>query len=281
MNFRTDLAIEIKEAVPGERDGVVCEQLSIGEVDIIRMTVENERGERTLNRPRGKYITIEASPFRSHYEINEDCRIATSNELKSMLPKSGTVLVCGIGNTDITPDSYGPRAGALVLSTRHIGDELAMLGKLRAVAVICPGVLGQTGMETIEIIKGVADKIKPSAVIVIDALAARSLDRLGRTIQLSDTGLTPGSGVGNARQEISKRTLGIPVISVGVPTVVDACTMVSDFGGNCEHHNARNMVVTPKEIDLIISHAARLTAHAINCALQTDISSEDLLTLIS
>lgn len=281
MNFRTDLAIEIKEAVPGERDGVICEQLSIGQVDITRMTVENEHGERVLHRPRGRYITIEAPPFVSHYEINEDCRIAVENELNSMLPQSGTVLVCGIGNTDITPDSYGPRVGSQVLSTRHIGDELSMLGKLRSVAVICPGVLGQTGMETGEIIKGVADKIKPSAIIVIDALAARSLDRLGRTVQLSDTGLIPGSGVGNAREEISQRTLNIPVISVGVPTVVDACTMVSDFGGNCECDNAKNMVVTPKEIDLIISHAARLTAHAINCALQSDISAEDLLMLIS
>lgn len=280
MDFRTDLAIEIKEAVPGEKDGVLCEQLSIGSVSVTRMTVVNEQGEKTLRRPKGRYITVEAPPFVSDYEINDDCRVAVSTELRSMLPENGAVLVCGVGNTEITPDSYGPRAGAEVLSTRHIGGELEPLGKLRSVAVICPGVLGQTGMETGEIIKGVADKINPSAVIVIDALAARSLDRLGRTVQLSDTGLIPGSGVGNAREELSEKTLGIPVISLGVPTVVDACTMVSDFGGSCKNSKAENMMVTPKEIDLIISHAARLTAHSINCALQTDISPEDLLMLI-
>lgn len=280
MNFRTDLAIEIKEATPGEKDGVLCEQIDIGSVKITRMTVVNENGERTLRRPRGRYVTVEAPPFVSDYEINEDCRIAVQNELRTMLPEKGAVLVCGVGNTEITPDSFGPRAGASVLSTRHIGQELSALGKLRPVAVICPGVLGQTGMETGEIVRGVADKIKPAAVIVIDALAARSLDRLGRTVQLSDTGLIPGSGVGNSREELSRRTLGIPVISVGVPTVVDACTMVSDFGGSCENSSARNMMVTPKEIDLIIAHAAKLTAHSINCALQSDLSAEDLLMLI-
>ena len=280
MDFRTDLAIELKEAIPGESDGVLCEQLQIGNVEITRMIVDSQKGEQTLGRPQGRYVTIEAPPFVTDYEINDDCRIAVQNELQKMLGNcDGTVLVCGIGNVDITPDAFGPKVCAGVLSTRHIGDELSSLGKLRSVAVICPGVLGQTGIETGEIIRSVVDKIKPSAVIVVDALAARSIKRLGNTVQLSDTGLIPGGGIGNKREEISRHTLNVPVISVGVPTVVDACTLVRDFGGDCGVSNMENMVVTPKEIDLLIDHAAKLTAHSINCALQTDLSAEDLLML--
>ncbi len=280
MAIRTDLAIELREAKDGADDGILCETLDIGEVKITRMKVDSKRGEQSLGRPMGRYITVEAPPFVGEYEINENCRIAVQNELQRLLPENGTVLVCGIGNTQITPDSFGPRVGSGVLSTRHLGDELSALGQLRKVAVISPGVLGQTGMETGEVIRGVADKINPSAVIVVDALAARSLDRLGRTVQISDTGLIPGSGVDNARNEISERTIGVPTIAVGVPTVVDACTMVSDFGGECDSQRAKSMVVTPREIDLLIAHAAKMTAHAINCALQSQISADDLLALM-
>ena len=151
---------------------------------------------------------------------------------------------------------------------------------MRSVTAISPGVLGQTGIETGEIIKAVIDKTKPDFVIAIDALASRKLSRLGKTIQIADTGIIPGGGVSNSRNELSKKTLGVPVISIGVPTVVDANTLVNDIAENeIEYRGASAMIVTPKEIDLLIERSSRLISHSINCALQPDIDEDSLLML--
>ena len=196
------------------------------------------------------------------------------------------MLVAGIGNKDITPDALGPRCAEGIFSTRHITSELAEeigLDFLNPVCSLATGVLGQTGIETGEIIKSVADAIKPKAVIVIDALAAAGLERLGRTVQITDTGITPGSGVGNKRAEISKNTLGVPVIAIGVPTVVDAVTLARAMTGNktaTESSEAQNMMVTPREIDVMIERAAKLISLCVNCALQPETDPELLLSVV-
>ena len=164
---------------------------------------------------------------------NQEERIQTAaKEIRSLLPEKGLVLVAGLGNSDITPDDLGPRTANMILATRHISEELAravgLIG-LRPVAVLAPGVLGQTGIETGELLYSIVQRLSPAALIVVDALASRRLDRLGCTLQISDTGISPGSGVGNARPHISRETMGVPVISMGVPTVVDAATLAADL----------------------------------------------------
>ena len=186
----------------------------------------------------------------------------------------------------ITPDALGPKCASMIFATRHITGELLRstgLSGLRCVTSVATGVAGETGAEAGEIIKGVVQTVAPDVVITIDALAARNVERLGRTIQMCDTGIIPGSGVGNSRQEISKKTIGVPVISIGVPTVVDAATLIMDCTGNenSVSEKAGTMMVTPREIDLMIERAAKLTSLAVNRALQPDISAEDLLILTS
>ena len=197
--------------------------------------------------------------------------------------------MAGLGNTKITPDALGPKCASMIFATRHITGELLKstgLSDLRCVSAFSTGVLGETGAESVEMIKGVVQMIKPDFVITVDALAARNVERLGTTVQMCNTGIVPGSGVGNARQEISEKTVGVPVISIGVPTVVDAATLVLDCGG-CRgdeeelYEQTGNMMVTPREIDLMIERASKLTALAVNCALQPGISPEDMLILTS
>ena len=240
-----------------------------------------------MGKPVGEYITVELDEFSYDTELLDDRMKSISTQISSLLPKGdGTVLVAGIGNKDITPDALGPRCAEGIFSTRHITSELAEeigLDFLNPVCSLATGVLGQTGIETGEIIKSVADAIKPKAVIVIDALAAAGLERLGRTVQITDTGITPGSGVGNKRAEISKNTLGVPVIAIGVPTVVDAVTLAKDMTGNktaTESAEAQNMMVTPREIDVMIERAAKLISLCVNCALQPETDPELLLSVV-
>ncbi len=281
MNFRTDLAIEAQEVCP-QSDGI---EYSVKEKDGIKTTtiqVLNTRGEKAIGKPKGRYITIETENFDSGDLVDTALAKAVSHEIAGLLP-SGNALVCGIGNIYITPDALGPKCVSGVLATRHIGEELAKtigFENLRSVSAISPGVLGQTGIEITEILMGLTHKIKPDFIIAIDALASRSLARLGKTIQISSTGIVPGSGVHASRQEISEHTLGVPVISIGVPTVVDANTLANDIAQtDISYPNASEMMVTPKEIDILITRAARLISHSINCALQPDIDSDVLLML--
>ena len=292
MNFRTDLALERREYFGGrEPDGVISRTEKIGDVTISRIEITNEKGEKSLGKPRGMYVTAEVPPFTNNAPLDNENTETVARELSALLPNEGSVMVIGLGNTRITPDALGPKCLSMIFATRHIGGELAKsigLDGLRSVSAIAPGVLGNTGVETGEIITGLVSRLKPAAVIAVDALAARRASRLGSTVQMCNTGIVPGSGVGNSRKAINSETVGVPVISVGVPTVVDAATLASDIsGGTVEDdeirarigEQAQQMMVTPREIDLVIERAAKLLALAINRALQPQISAEDLMML--
>lgn len=294
MNFRTDLALERRELL-GKEDisGVESRESDRGNAHVTEIRITDDEGAEKLGKPKGRYITVEVPPFSDEAEMLDERLDALKEAIASLIPSEGLVLVAGLGNDEITPDSFGPKTSRKLLATRHITGEVAHavgLGDLRPVAGITPGVLGQTGIETGEIIKGVAQSVKPAAVVVVDALASRSLSRLGRTVQLSDTGICPGSGVGNRRAKIDSSVIGVPVISIGVPTVVDAATLAldvlegsgSDMAAAEKNMDpaAREMMVTPREIDLVAERAAKLTALALNCALQPEISAEDMLALM-
>ncbi|MBQ7957940.1 MAG: GPR endopeptidase [Clostridia bacterium] len=291
MNFRTDLAIERQEILSENGcGGVSVHKWKDGKVYLSRIDVETDKASEELKKPKGRYITAHLPPFSSDSELF-DGRIETlSKEIENLLPKDGAVLVVGLGNENITPDALGPCTISHILATRHIPDELSTdlgLGKLRPVAAISPGVLGQTGIETGEIVQGIADRIKPSAVITVDALASRRLSRLGTTVQICNTGISPGSGVGNKRQRLDEKTLGVKVISIGVPTVVDGATLAYDLADKEKTKSisflpeSENMMVTPKEIDLLIEHASKLVGMAINCALQKTLTPKEILSLVS
>ena len=231
----------------------------------------------------GEYITIEMPPLSDALDENNRFLQVVSDEIKPFLPENGEVLVAGLGNAAITPDALGEKVIAQILATRHVKKELERItgiSELRSVAAVSTDVLGNTGMETAEILKGLTQQLRPKAVIVIDAMAARSLERLGKTVQISTAGIAPGAGVGNRRPQIDQALLGVPVISVGVPTVVDAATVAVDLLG--EEHvtdeekeklremvspNGAAMFVTPREIDLLIQRGARMIGMAINAAL--------------
>ena len=282
MEPRTDLALEKREILgKNEPEGVESSEFTEGEVSFTKIRILNKRGSEALGKPVGTYITAEIPQLTNDEETIE----SIAKQLRSLLPAEGTVLVAGLGNTDITPDAIGPKSVSMVLATRHIDKSLSEeigLGELRSVAGFVPGVLGRTGLEAAESVKGIAKSVSPSAVIVVDALAARRLSRLGTTVQLSDTGIIPGSGVGNARKEITEHSVGVPVISVGIPTVVDVETLVNDLTGSKSDISKenRNMIITPREIDIVIERASELIGMAINKALQPNISVDEMMMLV-
>lgn len=286
-DFRTDLALERHEILKDRAvSGVRSEIYETDSLKITKIKITDKKGAEALGKPEGTYITAEIPPLTKYCADEERIVNVLGRELRSLLPESGTVLAAGLGNESITPDALGAKACRMILATRHLSGEFsksAGLGFLRPSAVFSTGVLGQTGVETAEIIKGLTELLKPCAVIVIDALAARRLSRLGSTVQMSDSGIVPGSGVGNARSAITRETLGVPVISVGIPTVVDALTLANDISQSeiDENHESRNMIITPREIDLVIARAARILGLAVNRALQPHISVEEMLALVS
>lgn len=286
MDLRTDLALEKRELLGREEpEGVESEESDQGGVKFTKIRVINEKGSEALGKPIGTYITAEIPELMKNPVTDEDMIEAVAAQLRSLLPKDGSILAVGLGNTRITPDAVGPKSISMVLATRHIGKELSDeigLGELRSVAGFVPGVLGRTGLEAAESVKGLVGAVSPSAIIVVDALAARKLSRLGTTIQISDIGIIPGSGVGNARKEITERSVGVPVISVGIPTVVDVGTLVADLtGSNSEiPSESRDMIITPREIDIVIERASELIGMSINKALQPDISVEEMMMLV-
>lgn len=286
MDLRTDLALEKRELLGREEpEGVESEESDQGGVKFTKIRVINEKGSEALGKPIGTYITAEIPELMKNPVTDEDMIEAVAAQLRSLLPKDGSILAVGLGNTRITPDAVGPKSVSMVLATRHIGKELSDeigLGELRSVAGFVPGVLGRTGLEAVESVKGLVGAVSPSAIIVVDALAARKLSRLGTTIQISDIGIIPGSGVGNARKEITERSVGVPVISVGIPTVVDVGTLVADLtGSNSEiPSESRDMIITPREIDIVIERASELIGMSINKALQPDISVDEMMMLV-
>ena len=296
--IRTDLAIEAEplfntktassEPIPGLR----CTEETRRGFAVSTVEVLDGRGEAAIGKPRGRYITVELGALlrREENSFAEACALL-AEELRSLLrfPVFSSILVAGLGNRDITPDAVGPIAVDNLMVTRHLREALPQhFGSFRSVSGLCSGVLGTTGIESGEIISAVCKAVKPSAVIAVDALASRSTDRLCRTVQLSDTGIVPGSGVGNARLALNEKTLGVPVIAVGVPTVVDAATLAYDlikesgFDIGTETLNSEtNMIVTPRDIDKNVRDISKLIGYGINMALHEDISLEDIDMFLS
>ena len=281
---RTDLAVETAEELSSSRDifspgtGVTrTESLHCG-CPVTRIRVATDAGASLLGRPPGAYVTVDLRPLLSRQEpLLPRAAACLSRELRALLPPGeGTALVVGLGNSAMTPDAVGTAALEHLLVTRHLLQAMPrQFAGLRPVASLRPGVLSATGVETLELIRGAAAHIRPAVVIVIDALAARSRHRLCATVQLSDTGLTPGSGVGNHRKAVNARTLRLPVVAVGVPTVIDGAALCGD-----EDAAPSGLFVTPQDIDRRIRDMGTLLGTAITLALQPTLTAADVTALL-
>ena len=282
---RTDLAVETAEELSSSRDifspgtGVTrTESLHCG-CPVTRIRVATDAGAALLGRPPGAYVTVDLRPLLSRQEpLLPRAAACLSRELRALLPPGeGTALVVGLGNSAMTPDAVGTAALEHLLVTRHLLQAMPrQFAGLRPVASLRPGVLSATGVETLELIRGAAAHIRPAVVILIDALAARSRHRLCATVQLSDTGLTPGSGVGNHRKAVNARTLRLPVVAVGVPTVIDGAALCGD-----EDAAPSGLFVTPQDIDRRIRDMGALLGTAITLALQPTLTAADVTALLS
>lgn len=281
FRVRTDLALEARECFEEDTElhGVEIEESYDEERDIrvTRVRITTENGAKAMGKPMGTYLTLEAPRLS---EPDEDYHREVSVKLAEYLRKllhteeERSILVVGLGNREVTPDALGPEAVGNLLITRHVIREYGRAAfeaeQVHRVSGLVPGVMAQTGMETLEIVRGVAQETKPDVIVVIDALAARSTRRLNRTIQLSDAGIQPGSGVGNHRNSLSRETLGVPVVAIGVPTVVDAATIVYDATGDREKiaPNLHGMFVTPKDIDETVKSLSFTISEALNLAME-------------
>ncbi|MCD8215998.1 MAG: GPR endopeptidase [Clostridiales bacterium] len=313
----TDLALEIAEGLSADRQEgieVINEEYNDDKITVTTVKIKDKKGEAETGKPMGTYITLE-SPYIKENEIekHEEIIKILSEKLGELtdLKETSVILVVGLGNWNVTPDALGPKVITKILVTRHISSEIPedIDENVRSVAAVAPGVMGITGIETGEIIMGITEKIEPDLIIAIDALAARRASRINSTIQIADTGVCPGSGVGNRRMELSKKTLGIPVIAIGVPTVVDAATLVNDtldsildelieqtskgtalyqllanMTGEDKYElisqilnpYEENLFVTPKEVDAVIDRLTNIISNTINIALHPGISKSDI-----
>lgn len=283
FQVRTDLALETKEKF--EEDNVELKGVQIHEekrgenIKITEVIIETENGAKSMGKPRGSYITIEAPEMADgddgyHREISEEL----AKVLRGMIPVNReelSVLVVGLGNREVTPDALGPRVADNMMITRHVIREFGKyaLGAEHSnlISSIVPGVMAQTGMESLEIIRGVIRETEPDCIVAVDALAARSVKRLNRTIQITNTGINPGSGVGNHRHGLNRESVGIPVIAIGVPTVVDAATIVNDaISGYYEEADCtlNSFFVTPKDIDESIKRLSFTISEGLNLAFE-------------
>ncbi|RKD30856.1 GPR endopeptidase [Thermohalobacter berrensis] len=318
IQIRTDLAIEArelyKERVKQEIPGVEVKREEEEDYTVTRVKIANKTGESKMGKPVGNYITIESQGLRkADQDLKDKISTVLAKELKQLLnlDKSTKTLVVGLGNWHVTPDALGPKVVEKVFVTRHFfkaykKDEDETMAN---VSVISPGVMGLTGIETSEIIKGIVEKTNPNLVIAIDALASRKTERVSTTIQISDVGINPGSGVGNKRKALNKQYLGVPVVAIGVPTVVDAATMVNDtmdlilsemkkqsekgsrfysllegMDDEDKHSLIRevltpymgNLMVTPKEVDDLIDDLSVVIANGLNISLHPGIDLKDV-----
>lgn len=307
--FYTDLALEAREMMAEEVrssiEGIVCDVWRADGVKVTRVQVTSDEAAKAIGKKKGRYITLEASGMRQK-DVALECVLMRmlEKEVITMLPKEGDVLVVGLGNRSSTPDALGPRTVEEIFVTRHMRNvvEKEKIERLRSVCAIAPGVLGVTGIETAEILRGVVEHVRPSVIVAIDSLASSSSERIATTIQLSDTGIHPGSGVGNRQIGIDEESMGVPVIAIGVPTVIYASTIALDMlhglerGGQIACRFARGervtegrrrtivkesmprelsrLMVTPRDIDRLIADMAHVIAMALNRSLQTDVQSE-------
>lgn len=274
MSLRTDLAVEtaaMNTAFSDKLPEGITRIRRGSAFSITEINVENDECGSRIGKRKGRYITLEAPRLSHISDRYRDMVYELCTEIRSFVKDRKKILVAGLGNDDITPDALGPCTASGVMATRHLREQEPddeFLQGMRDVSVLLTGVMGTTGIETAEIIRAVLEKTNPELIIVIDALACSSPERLGTTVQISNTGISPGSGVENKRTEISERTLGIPVIAVGVPTIIDIHTVIESVTGVQTDENLPNMMVTPKNIDILIRHASRLIATGINMALQ-------------
>jgi spore protease len=310
QQYHTDLAVEARDLVRGatgqEVHGVIEEKQTFAYGTITIIKIIEEEAEKVMGKPRGTYITIEAPELKfKSPEVQVSVAEALSGQLRNLLQLTGqeTALIIGLGNWQATPDALGPSVVKYTLITRHLFKHMPeAVENYLSVCAIAPGVLGITGIETAEIIRGVVEKVQPNVIIAIDALAAANIGRLGTTIQISDTGITPGSGVNNKRAEINFHTMGVPVIAIGVPTVVNASvigravleTYANKFARGKQHPVYIQetisdvlepfqgaLVVTPREIDDLIENASRTINRGITMALHSKVPQEELSALIS
>lgn len=304
-NIYTDLAMEARELHP-ELLGVVEEKDERPGITISRIKVETEEAAKEIGKQIGTYVTLDAPDLLCRpLDLFEELSKALSDELKAMLKdlkKDATVLVVGLGNRSITPDSLGPAVAELVYVTRHITEFLpdALPGPVRSVCSAAPGVLGVTGIETMEVVRGITEHVKPDLIIAIDSLASRRAARISTTLQITDAGISPGSGVGNTRAGLNKDTFGVPVIAIGVPLVVYASTISQDTisliadetGLHRDEERLKELaekvisekigtlIVTPKDIDTIVKDMSRILADGINLAL-FDASYDEIRMLVA
>ncbi|MDR1540883.1 MAG: GPR endopeptidase [Clostridiales bacterium] len=322
FSVRTDLALEAREILDDESEEQIKEYDGIEifeenfynrQIKVTWVEVFNENGAKALGKPLGNYITIESKAMKENdVDAHEEIVKVMAKKLQKLrkLKKNAVVLIVGLGNWNVTPDALGPKVVSKVLVTRHLSEHLPeeLKGLMRSVSAISPGVMGLTGIETSEIIRGVVEKINPDLVIAIDALAARRTSRINATIQIADTGVSPGAGMGNKRVALNEKTLGVPIIAIGVPTVVDAATLVNDtmdrmlesmskqapqgseffemlmsLADEEKYHliteilnpYTGNMFVTPKEVDAVVERLSAIIANAINVALHPGIKKDD------
>ena len=294
---RTDLAVEAKEIwqvgveKTSKLSGVKASKKKLEGYPLTKVEILNRQGEAALGKPQGAYLTIDLTTFWQRKADFFDRAVrAVGSQLKTLLPEKGPVLIIGLGNSAMTPDAVGPLALDSVLITRHLISAMPRhFSGFRPVAVFRTGVLGTTGVESAEAVKGLVEQVQPSVVIAIDALASRRVGRVCTTVQISDTGITPGSGVGNHRAALNQNVLGVPVFSIGVPTVVDAATLAADLleeSGirNIDEEQLRgrqqNLMVTPRDIDAQVRDLAKVIGYGINWALQ-DLEIQEINALLS
>lgn len=317
ISIRTDLALETRELyrekTKQEIPGVEVDNEHKDGILITRVRITNHEGETRMGKPMGNYITLEAPRIKDRDpEFEESISQEMAVELKKILPldENSKVLVVGLGNWNITPDALGPKVIERIMVTRHLLELIPdqVDERVRSVCAVAPGVLGITGIETGEIIRGIVDKVKPDVVIAIDALASRKADRIGTTIQITDTGINPGSGIGNKRMGLNEETLGTKTVAIGVPTVVYAHTigrdslqmLINEFANQATPgtefykmlqqlddqqmdvlvqqvltQGLGDLVVTPKEVDTLIDDVANIIADGLNLAIHDDISLEE------
>lgn len=294
---RTDLALEARELWQESAEkttrlsGVRAAKTKQEGYPLTRVDILDSRGEEALGKPRGSYLTIDLTTFwQRKADFFERAVRAVGSQLKELLPAEGPALVIGLGNAAMTPDAVGPLAVDNILITRHLISAMPkQFAGFRPVAVFRTGVLGTTGVESAEAVRGLVAEVQPSLVIAIDALASRRVGRVCATVQLSDTGIIPGSGVGNHRAALNRETLGVPVFAIGIPTVVDAATLAADLleeSGITEldekrlRHGKQNLMVTPRDIDQQVRDLAKVVGYGVNWALQ-DLEIEEMNALLS
>lgn len=284
-NIHTDLACELSQGI--RMPGIISEQYEKDGAQITKITIDTPKAALRIGKPIGRYYTLMHHGLCKKQADSENrISLLIGDLIRQLLPQTvnpHTTLVLGLGNSAITPDALGSKTTEKVLVTRHVIENIpeAVDARVKSVCAIAPGVLGVTGLETGEVAQGIVDHVRPGCVICIDSLAAQSVSRLLTTVQIADTGICPGSGLHNPRRELTEKTLGIPVISIGIPLVVGIQSILSDAKADSEFtdNSWDKMVVTPTQIDEAVNQAAKIIAKGINFALQPDLSPQELESL--